>query len=159
VASVFTRTGAVVAVAGDYTTGQLGAVAYAAYTPTWTSSGTAPAIGNAVVNGQFLKIGKLVHAYGRITFGSTSTFGTGNYSFALPVTALAAATGNTPAGTALMVHSTVEGMATTSLTTATTFQVQLGTTYLGTAVVVGQVVPWNWANGDILSWNITYEAA
>lgn len=55
------------------------------YTPVWTSSGTAPAIGNGSVSGSFCRVGNLVQFAMVITFGSTSTFGTGEYYFSLPV--------------------------------------------------------------------------
>jgi hypothetical protein len=44
---------------------------YSDYTPTWTTSGTQPAIGNATVVARYVQIGGLVHAWGQITFGST----------------------------------------------------------------------------------------
>jgi hypothetical protein len=55
------------------------------YTPTWTSSGTAPALGNGTASGSFVRVGDLVQFAFVITFGSTSTFGTGEYYFGLPV--------------------------------------------------------------------------
>jgi hypothetical protein len=64
-----------------------------AYTPTWASTGTQPAIGNGVLTGTYGRIGKLVVFNFICSMGSTTTFGTGDYSFALPVTADAAAVG------------------------------------------------------------------
>ena len=60
---------------------------YTAYTPTWTSSGTAPAIGNGTITGGYTQVGKLVVFFANLTTGSTTTFGTGAYSVSLPVTA------------------------------------------------------------------------
>lgn len=55
------------------------------YTPTWGSSGTAPAIGNGILEGQYLFIAaKLVWVTIHFKAGSTSTFGTGFYNFSLP---------------------------------------------------------------------------
>lgn len=61
--------------------------AWTAYTPTWTSTGTAPAIGNGTAIGKWMQIGKTVFFRFTITFGSTSTYGTGSYRFSLPSTA------------------------------------------------------------------------
>ena len=58
--------------------------AWTAYTPTWTSNGTAPALGNGTLTGAYLQIGNTV--FWRMTFqaGSTTTYGTGTYFWALP---------------------------------------------------------------------------
>lgn len=59
------------------------------YTPTWGSTGTAPVLGNGTVNGNYVKIGKLVFLTISLSIGSTSTMGTGVWSFTLPGTAAA----------------------------------------------------------------------
>lgn len=135
--------------------------AYSLYTPTWTAAGTPPAIGNAVVVAQYLQLGKMVHAYGRITFGSTSTFGTGFYSFALPVTASANALAARSAGSGLGFDASAGNGAQPDVlvSTTTTMTFDLPTTYLGTSNAIAAPFPWTWAQSDILSWNITYEAA
>jgi len=61
---------------------------YIAYTPVWTSSGTAPAIGNGTIVGRYKVLaGKNIMFYARIIAGTTTTYGTGNYSLSLPPTA------------------------------------------------------------------------
>ena len=135
------------------------AFAYTAYTPTWTASGTAPAIGNAVVASRYLLVGKMVHAYGKIQFGSTSTFGTGAYQFALPVAASANFTSTTAAGSCLLAQGTNMGIAAACMASSTKLYFQYGATYLGVGTAVGQLAPYTWANAGVISWNITYEAA
>lgn len=61
--------------------------AWTSYTPTWTSSGTAPALGNGTLVGYYGKVGRLVTAKIALTTGSTTTYGTGNYIFSLPLAA------------------------------------------------------------------------
>lgn len=61
------------------------------YTPSWISSGTQPVLGNGTFFGYYRKVGKTVDVCFSLTFGSTSTFGTGAYSFSLPVGVTAAA--------------------------------------------------------------------
>jgi len=60
--------------------------AWTPYTPSWTSTGTAPAIGNGTLTGAYVQIGKWVQFRIQVTFGSTTTFGTGGLQVSLPVT-------------------------------------------------------------------------
>lgn len=50
------------------------------FTPTWTSSGTQPNIGNGSIVGRYQQFGFLFVAHVVITLGLTSTIGTGQYS-------------------------------------------------------------------------------
>ena len=54
------------------------------YTPVWTSSGTAPVIGNGTLTGGYRRIGQQVDFWLEFTAGSTTTFGTGSWRFSLP---------------------------------------------------------------------------
>lgn len=58
---------------------------YAAYTPSWISSGTAPALGNGTLTGRYKRQGDLVAVHINLTTGSTTTYGTGAYTLTLPV--------------------------------------------------------------------------
>jgi len=58
--------------------------AWVSYTPTWTASTTNPAIGNGTITGFYTQIGKTVTAVIEVVAGSTTTFGSGRYSFSLP---------------------------------------------------------------------------
>jgi hypothetical protein len=57
------------------------------FTPTWTTTGTAPSLGNGTLTGTYGRYGKYIHIKIALVAGSTTTFGTGNFQFALPVTA------------------------------------------------------------------------
>lgn len=62
--------------------------AWVAFTPTWTSTGAAPSLGNGTLVGRYKSVGKTTHFRLRLDVGSTTTLGTGNYLFGgLPVTA------------------------------------------------------------------------
>ena len=65
---------------------------WVAYTPSWASTGTAPALGNGTIVGWHKDVGKTCTAIWEITFGTTTTFGTGTYTWTVPHTA------KTPAG-------------------------------------------------------------
>lgn len=54
------------------------------YTPTWTSTGTAPAIGNGAIAGRKLQIGKTILWRASFYFDSTTTYGTGFWRFGIP---------------------------------------------------------------------------
>jgi hypothetical protein len=57
------------------------------YTPVWSTSGTAPAIGNGTITGRYAILGKVIVCHINLIAGSTTTFGTGTQSFTLPFTA------------------------------------------------------------------------
>lgn len=58
------------------------------YTPSWTSSGTNPSIGNGSIVGAYSQAGKLVNFRAQVTIGTTTTFGTGVYFLTTPVAVL-----------------------------------------------------------------------
>ncbi len=59
-------------------------------TPSWTTSGTAPAIGNGVLTARYKALDANTYLYYlNFTAGSTTTFGTGTWSFSLPFTSVA----------------------------------------------------------------------
>jgi len=61
--------------------------AWQSYTPTWSSTGTPPTLGNGTTTGRYCQVGKAVHFQWALTIGSTSTAGTGTYTISMPVTA------------------------------------------------------------------------
>ena len=136
---------------------------YDTYTPTWTASGSAPSIGNATVVARYMQRGKHVHAYGRhhvrehielrdrqLHVRAARLSGAGSRSVMVgrdlrvstraPTTSISPAQGIQRGSTSLMM-----GL--------------YGSSVVGAIAVYGQTVPWSWANGDVLEWNIVYEAA
>lgn len=63
--------------------GILQSEAWTSWTP--TIQGTGWALGNATINGQYRQVGRVVHFFVVITWGTTSTFGTGPLTVSLPV--------------------------------------------------------------------------
>ncbi|TIV83789.1 MAG: hypothetical protein E5V64_06385 [Mesorhizobium sp.] len=122
------------------------------YTPTWTGSVTNPAIGNGTLSGTYVKIGRLVHVDILMQTGSTTTYGSGVWSFSLPFTATSTAGAGVvsafDAGTANRVG------AVQILTTTT-----IGMVSDGGGNNWGALIPQTWANGDYLKASITYIAA
>lgn len=61
-----------------------GSATVSSYTPTWTGSTTNPNIGNGVLLGRYLTVDKFMFIEIFIEAGSTTTFGSGAYSFSVP---------------------------------------------------------------------------
>lgn len=57
------------------------------YSPTWTSSGTNPVLNNGSITALWTRVGKMVDVIIVTALGSTTTIGTGIYSWTLPATA------------------------------------------------------------------------
>lgn len=58
--------------------------AYTTYVPTWLATSVNPAINNGSITGKYFRMGNNVTAKFEIIPGSTTSFGTGTYSFGLP---------------------------------------------------------------------------
>lgn len=60
--------------------------AWTSYTPTWTGATTNPVIGNGTLAGFYQRRGDWLQVAIEVTFGSTTTYGSGLWYFALPST-------------------------------------------------------------------------
>jgi hypothetical protein len=129
--------------------------AWSSYTPTWTGTGSNPAIGNGTLAGLFRLSGRTVHFTVYVLMGSTTTFGTGNWSWALPVTSTASNEGFT---FAVFYNDTGTGEAAAIARLASTTTVRA----FGLADGGGgftSTSPITWANGDSIRISGAYEAA
>lgn len=63
--------------------------AWTTYTPTW-SGPTPPTLGNGTLTGRYIKIGRTVTVSIILTVGSTTTLGSGAYTYSLPFTVASA---------------------------------------------------------------------
>src|SRR5262245_26789338 len=59
----------------------------ASFTPTWGNTGTANSLGKGSISGSYITAGKLVIFRILLTWGSTTSSGSGNWTFTLPATA------------------------------------------------------------------------
>lgn len=145
---------------GAFASGNVGSLpglsdAWTAYTPAWTSTGTAPALGNATVDAAYQQFGKTVRFRIFITLGSTSTVGTGSYRFSLPVTAKMGA--RHPLGPVVIYDSsttTEDDDYRAVLNSTTTLKM-----VKGNSTAVSQTNPWTWATSDEFHIQGEYEAA
>lgn len=129
------------------------------FTPTWTSSGTQPAIGNGTLTGRYFRINKLVFVQVLVTMGSTTTYGTGEYRFATPLTARAGLYGYMSNGIARVYDSS----ANATFYGQSTFQAGRTGDVVGlitaTTAYIGQTTPMTFAANDEIQLIYWYEAA
>ena len=133
--------------------------AWTSYTPSWTSSGTAPSLGNGTITGRYKQIGKTVFVFVKLNIGSTSTMGTGDWRFSLPVPA------QNPDCIQFPVSILDNGVAWYQGTANGTYTGLTDRTSIitdGTGATSGAVTasnPFTWGTGDSLQFNGSYEAA
>lgn len=129
--------------------------AWTAYTPTWGSSGAAPALGNGTISGRYMQFGKLGFFDGVLTTGGTTTYGTGTYSFTLPVGWVASA--GSLAGIARLFDTSTSTRYVGAVSVATTSTISIGTH--STITEMSGTVPVTLASGDSLRWRGVIELA
>lgn len=122
-----------------------------AYTPTWTASSVNPVLNNGSLSAIYFLRGTQVSVSIVLSLGNTTTIGTGNYSFSLPITA-------TPTGqlfTYLVTDASPAAFYTGigQLGTVTTITMPV----TGGATLVGAGVPITWTTSDSLQISGTYQ--
>lgn len=115
------------------------------YSPVWASTGTQPAIGDGTLSGIFFRVGRLIWFGVTMIIGTTTTFGTGVYTWTMPVTSIAMTTSR-PTFAAFAQQSTGVPFACIARASNTT-------TFRGihakADAFVGATVPFTWATaGD-----------
>jgi len=111
------------------------------YTPTWSASGVAPAIGNGTLTGTYQVTGRNLICDITHIMGSTTTFGTAAYSWSIPFTPatnLPMACYALDSGTAHFTGTAFGSGASALIAVATS----------GNTSTWGQTLPMTWANGD-----------
>lgn len=125
----------------------------------WTGSTTNPVIGNGVFAHRYRQVGKTVWWQGIMVAGSTTTFGSGFWQLAWPVTpSSAASTFGKVLGVAFAQDSSAGNSYMGAIKSNTTSAARLIFGSPATSDVT-PTVPFTWANGDRFTWSITYEAA
>jgi hypothetical protein len=132
------------------------------YTPAWTGATSNPAIGDGTLTGRWVKRGKTCLVNILLVAGSTTTFGSGAWSFSLPFQASYAVTtgGWGWRGVAAIYDSSagqrfdrVAGINRDATTVSQFVAMADGTT----ALTLTSAAPMTWASGDILSLQAEYE--
>ena len=128
----------------------------ATFTPTWTSTGTQPALGNGTLVGEWVRVQNLVMVTYNLTMGSTTTFGTGNYLFSLP----------TAASDDIDPYQMQGFGVVTDVSLLTNYNMyalyNFGSPnnhllYAPSAnTFISNTVPFTWASGDVARWKLVY---
>jgi hypothetical protein len=134
--------------------------AWTGWTPTWTGATTNPVLGNGTMTGRYMKWGRTCHVSMEIVMGSTTTYGSGAWSFTLPFTAAAAVGSRIGLAQALSSgsgrapgHIVVSPAATTF---SPFFPASTSVSFLGNA---GAANPFAWASTNSLRTAFVYETA
>lgn len=125
------------------------------YTTTWDAVTTSPALGNGSLAAAYSQQGKKVQYRIVLTMGSTTTYGSGAFTFTLPVATTLLAT-HAPVGIATLFDSSANTVYTRNAmllnTTTIVLRDQGGTT-------INATTPVTTANGDRISIIGSYEIA
>ena len=134
---------------------------YTAYTPTFT----AITVGDGTLAAQYCRVNNFVHAFGSLTFGSTTTIAVNSY-MTLPVNTVNTengAFGSILGGVTyydtsafIAYRGTIDGRTASS---AVDFRVNNTSGTYETGVSPTALIPFTWTTGDIIRWNIFYKAA
>ena len=129
---------------------------YAAWTPSYTNL----TIGNGTNNFRYAQVGSLVHAYGQLTFGSTTSMGS-QPKISLPVTAKLANDFYTNNISYIDASTTDQFFGAGYVDTTTTVRFKLPQV-TGVNIFhanVGASAPFTWTTSDVINFNFVYEAA
>lgn len=141
----------------SYATTPAGFPDWFAYTVAWTGAGGNPAIVDGTLTGRFTMRGKTVLAVINVMMGASTTYGSGNWSFSLPIKAAAFVSMGLAdlrdAGTNNYARLIRLGANATAITEF----IQLDNA--SNVNNISSTVPWTWAANDTLRMQIEYEAA
>lgn len=135
---------------------------WTAYTPTWTAATTNPSIGNGTLAGRYTQIGKTCVLVIGLTMGSTTTYGSGEWSFSLPKTA------KNTSGINYYGVAHIRNAGTANYERVAQIAPPVSTTVINTFIDptsgsnsfnISSTVPFTWGDGDALGIEITYEIA
>lgn len=128
--------------------------AWTSYTPAWTGSGT-PTVNNGTLTGSYRQVGKSVEYRITLVIGSTTTVGSGTWSFSVPATMTAATEDAIGSGLAFDTSANARTVLLARASTSTTI------TLLSVAAGanVTNAAPYTWATGDRVSVTGFYQAA
>lgn len=126
---------------------------YFAYTITWSTGGTQPAVGNGTLTGRLKIIGREATMVMELIMGSTTTFGTDTWRFSLPVTAANKVVDYQ--GSAYALDSGTAFWIGTALTTPAGTYAQIAPNNSG--AYYNATAPFTWAVNDECKFTLKYE--
>jgi hypothetical protein len=128
------------------------------WTPTWTSGGVAPSLGNGTLVGLYTKIGRLVIAHVSLVGGGTTTFGNAAnaWTLSLPFTA---AVGASYHGSGIAVDTGVANYPFVVIAASGGSTVTMMKTTTAVAGSFASTEPFAWGSTDSLTFTIIYPAS
>jgi hypothetical protein len=130
-----------------------------AWTPTFTTTGTAPAIGNGTMIGRYTVFNKTVIAQFFFSAGSTTTFGTGTLLFSLPVNSSSTVNAFSALGSGFVIDESAQNSYVCNVDRKNTAD-KFGLRFTGgTFADVTGTAPFTMANTDTIRAQLVYEAA
>lgn len=130
------------------------------WTPAVTADSGDPTLGSgSSVLGRYIQIGKLVFAYGRISFGTSGVAaGTGTYEINYPVAA--ATPGVMCWGSAILLDNSANDRIPGAVYFLDSGEFRIVyAAGAGADALVTNALPWTWAASDVITFNLVYEAA
>lgn len=134
---------------------------WANFTPTWSAVTTPPSIGNGSIVGRYKKIGRVVHITIRLTWGSSTSGGTGNWQFSSFPEDRAITNNILPAQCLDSSPTGIAYPATALLTASGTPSVTRIGAHSATGAIgsVSGTHPFSWGTGDVLILQGSYQSA
>lgn len=134
---------------------------YSSYTPTWTNL----TVGNGTLVAKVARVNNLVHVLGYLTFGSTTVV-TGDIDMSVPINMSTVYSGVFGQPGAFMHYFDVSsgtyfigGVQSVGSSTVVRLRVYNASTAYVAFLSMSATVPFTWATGDRIYWNMVYEAA
>jgi hypothetical protein len=132
--------------------------AWTTYSPAWTAAASNPSIGNGTLTGRYKQIGKTTFVYVKMQAGSSTTFGSGQWRFSLPVNASASANAILP--TTMLDNGSFwyQGLAYTEYEGDASYVVPVWNRGATGSLPVDATTPYTWATTDSLAFSGSYES-
>lgn len=135
---------------------------WTSYTPVWSSTGTAVSLGNGSIWGRYVQFGSTCIALIEMVCGSTTTFGSGTYSWTLPLLSANPSDGdsNWSAGTgAARAHNATSWWTGTSSVPKNSTAMRIYSHSAGAEWGPSQPFTWTALTSNYFTAEITYQTA
>jgi hypothetical protein len=132
---------------------------WVAYTPTWTSTSN-PSLGNGAITGEYSRSGPWVCVRVGLTWGSTTTGGSGGWAFTLPLPSVYDSTHNPyPIWHGSAIARDVSATTYYTLTAYADSTTNNCGAFYGTSGAASATVPFTWATSDFFGLTLNYRTS
>lgn len=122
--------------------------AWTVYSTSWTGASVNPVLNNGTLSMRYAKVGRLVDVRLSLSIGSTTTLGTGTWSFSLPFASAVSPyiTGNAVAGLSTYYYGSPQVSGSSVVA------------FFNNGVLMTNASPGAWATGNTLDMTFVYES-